>query len=83
LDTLYHVRLNVHGDYFTLAVQDLVIDTWSEPLLRHGGVGFFSASGEASRVRWVRVTNQFDMLGRLCASLAQFKMPSTNGSEQR
>ncbi len=80
LDTLYHVRLNVHGDYFTLAVQDLVVDTWSEPLLRHGGVGFFSASGEASRVRWVRVTNQFDVLGRLCASLAQFKMPSTNGS---
>jgi hypothetical protein len=76
-DTLYHVRLNIRGDYFTLTVQDLLVDTWSEPLLRHGGIGFFSARGEASSVRWVRVTHQFDMLGRLCASLALFKIPST------
>ncbi len=76
-DTLYHVHLNLQGDSFALAAQDSVIDTWSEPRLRHGGIGFFAAKGEASRVRWVRVTHQFDTLGRLCASLAMFKMPFT------
>ncbi len=82
-DTLYHVRLNIHGDDFTLAVQDLLVDAWSEPLSRHGGIGFFSARGEASSIRWVRVTHQSDLLGRLCQSLALFVIPPTNDNYLR
>jgi hypothetical protein len=81
-DMLYRVRMDVHGDTFALTVQGQMVDSWSEPRLRKGGVGFFTARGEASRLRWVQVTHQYDMLGRLCAYLAPYNIPSTNGGWQ-
>jgi hypothetical protein len=81
-DMLYRVRMDVHGDEFALTVQGQLIDAWSEPRLPRGGIGFFSAHGEESRVRWVQVTHQYDMLGRLCAYLAPYNIPSTNGGWQ-
>lgn len=79
-DTLYRVRLDVDGDNFSLGIQGLMIDSWREPRLSHGGVGFFTARGEESRVRWIALTHQYDMLGRLCAYLAPYEIPTTNGS---
>lgn len=79
-DMLYRVNLNVHDDTFLLQMQGKIVDSWSETRLTHGGVGFFSASGEESRLRWVQVTHQYDMLGRLCAYLAPYNMPTRNGS---
>lgn len=81
-DMLYRVRMDIHGDMFALTVQGQLIDSWTEPRLRKGGVGFFTARGEASRLRWVQVTHQYDMLGRLCAYLAPYDIPSTNGGWQ-
>jgi len=75
-DMLYRVRLDANGDDFSLDVQGQVIDSWSEPRLRRGGIGFFSSRGEQSRLRWVQVTHQYDMLGRLCAYLAPYKIPN-------
>jgi hypothetical protein len=79
-DMLYRVDLNVHGDTYLLAVQGKIVDSWSEPRLTRGGIGFFSPRGEESRLRWVQVTHQYDMLGRLCAYLAPYNIPTTNGS---
>ena len=79
-DMLYRVRLEVHGNDFALSVQDQMVDSWTEPRLRHGGIGFFSARGEQSRIRWVQVMHQYDMLGRLCAYLAPYNVPSTTES---
>ncbi len=80
-DMLYRVRLDVHGADFALSVQGQLIDAWSEPRLTHGGIGFFTARGESSRLRWVQVTHQYDMLGRLCAYLAPTNTtPTTSGS---
>jgi len=31
-------------------------------------------------VRWVQLTHQYDMLGRLCAYLAPYNISTTNGS---
>ena len=81
-DMLYRVRMDIHGDIFALTVQGQMVDSWSEPRLKTGGVGFFTARGEASRLRWVQVTHQYDMLGRLCAYLAPYNIPSTNGGWQ-
>jgi hypothetical protein len=81
-DMLYRVRVDVHGNDFALLVQGQMVDSWSEPRLAHGGVGFFAAPGEESRLRWVQVTHQYDMLGRLCAYLAPYNMTSTTGSLQ-
>ena len=79
-DTLYRVSLDVDGENFSLTIQGQMIDSWSEPRLMHGGVGFFTSPGEESRVRWVAIRHQYDMLGRLCAYLAPYETPTTNGS---
>jgi len=79
-DTLYRVNLVVHGDTFLLAMQGQIVDTWSDARLTRGGIGFFGARGEESRVRWVQITHQYDMLGRLCAYLAPQNIPTTDGS---
>jgi len=79
-DMLYRVSLDVHDDTYLLAVQGKIVDSWSEPRLKRGGIGFFSPRGEESRLRWVQVTHQYDMLGRLCAYLAPYNIPNTNGS---
>ena len=68
------------GDTYLLAVQGKIVDSWSEPRLTRGGIGFFSPRGEESRLRWVQVTHQYDMLGRICAYLAPYNIPTTNGS---
>ena len=80
-DTLYRIGMTIHDDTFLVTVQGAVIDSWTDSTLKQGGVGFFTAAGEASRLRWVQVTHQYDVLGRLCAYLAPYNSQSTtNGS---
>jgi hypothetical protein len=79
-DMLYRVNLNVRDDTFLLTLQGKVVDNWTESRLPTGGVGFFSQQGEESRLRWLQITHQYDMLGRLCAYLAPYNIPTTNGS---
>jgi hypothetical protein len=80
MDTLYNVRMDLQGSEFSVEVQGQIADSWTETRLPRGGVGFFTASGEASRLRWMQITHQYDMLGRLCAYLAPYD--TTNGSWQ-
>ena len=79
-DTVYRVLMNVQGSDFSVEVQGQIADSWTETRLPRGGIGFFTASGEASRLRWMQITHQYDMLGRLCAYLAPYD--TTNGSWQ-
>ena len=69
-DTLYRVHLHVRGDSFTLYVQDHLIAFWSDARLRSGGVGFFCNKSERARIGWVRVSQNADMTGKVCAILA-------------
>jgi len=69
-DTVYRVSLDVDGDHFALSVQDQPVDSWSEPKLRQGGIGFFSEPDAASRIAGLQVMGQDDLLGKLCAFLA-------------
>jgi len=71
-DTLYRVLMEVRQENYVLTVQGQIVDSWSEPRLKSGGVGFFSAKGELARLRWVGVWHQYDTLGRLCAFLAPY-----------
>ena len=64
--------MDVQGSEFSVEVQGQIADSWTETRLPRGGVGFFTASGEASRLRWMQITHQYDMLGRLCAYLAPY-----------
>ena len=78
-DMLYRVRVEVRGDNFTTLIQGQVVDSWSDDRLKHGGIGFLSPKGERSLLRWITVSHQYDALGRLCAYLAPFSMPSRKG----
>src|SRR2546430_6132689 len=69
-DTLYQVEMNVRGDAFRASVNGHVVDSWSDNSLRAGGVGFVSGQGEAARVRWIRVSDRDDVIGRVCSYLS-------------
>ncbi len=71
-DMIYRIHMDVMDENMALMIQGQIVDAWSEPRLKHGGIGFFSARGEESRVRWLQVTHQYDMLGRLCSYLAPY-----------
>ena len=69
------------GPSFGVVITVLIVLLWARyARLTRGGIGFFSARGEESRLRWVQVTHQYDMLGRLCAYLAPQNIPTTDGS---
>jgi hypothetical protein len=68
-DTVYRVRLDIQGDHYALWVQDQPVDSWTEPRLGRGSIGFFSEADAGSRIASVHVRGHYDMLGRLCALL--------------
>jgi hypothetical protein len=73
-DTMYLVKMEVRGADFTTYVQGQVVDTFTDSRLERGGIGFYSAKGDQSLLRWVEVTHQYDFLGRLCALVAPYEM---------
>ncbi len=81
-DTLYRVGMDVQDSNFTLSVQGQIVDHWSDNRLTSGGIGFFSARGEQSRLRWVEVSHQYDTLGKLCAFLAPYSLPAREGNQK-
>ena len=73
--------MNVRGDTFRASVNGHVVDSWSDSRLTAGGVGFASGLGEAARVRWIRVSDKDDMLGRICSYLsARADRPSSDST---
>jgi hypothetical protein len=75
-DTLYQVEMNIRGDQFRASVNGHVVDSWTDGRLRAGGVGFVSGKGEAARVRWIRVSDHDDVIGRVCSYLSARYQPS-------
>lgn len=69
-DTLYRVHLEVRDDTFSLYVQGKLMDSWTDPRLKWGGVGLFASPGERARVAWIRVSHNTDSLGRMCSLLS-------------
>jgi hypothetical protein len=69
-DTLYRIRLDVQGTRFSVWVNGKLADTWEDTRLKAGGIGFFSDRGEESMLRWMAISHQSDLVGKLCAALA-------------
>jgi len=78
LDTIYRVSVDVRGNDFVTTVQGQVVDVFTDDRLPRGGIGFFSESGEDARLRWIEVSHQYDMLGRLCAYLVPYNVSNSN-----
>jgi hypothetical protein len=76
-DTLYQVEMSIRGDQFRASVNGHVVDSWTDGRLMAGGVGFVSGKGEAARVRWIKVSDHDDVIGRVCSFLsARYSQPS-------
>lgn len=75
-DTIYRVRVDVNGNDFTTSVLGQVVDTYSDTTHARGGIGFFTARGDESRLRWVELSHQYDTIGRLCALIVPYGLAS-------
>ncbi len=71
---MYRVRVDVRGARFTTYVDEALVEFYDEPRLKSGGVGFFRSRGEQARLRWISLTHQYDILGRLCALIAPYQL---------
>lgn len=71
VDTVYRVNLDVKGDLYTLYIDGKVADVWSDSRFKSGGVGFFSAKDEESRILTMRVSYQDDVIGKAAAYLTK------------
>lgn len=54
--TFYEYEVRAIGDRFITLVGGKVIDTFRDPRLATGGVGFFSENRERASIRWARVS---------------------------
>lgn len=73
----FRVHLAARGSDFAVNVQDRLAGFWVDSRIASGGFGFFSGRGESSRICWVRMQHQYDVLGRICAYLSPLTI-STN-----
>ncbi len=71
-DTLYRLLVVLEGDHFTVTVNGVFADAWSDARFPSGGVGFFADKGESARVRSIHVIDKDDFLGRLCYQVSQW-----------
>ena len=71
--SMLRVRQEVRGTEFTTYLDGRIVDTWSDPTLTRGGVGFFADPGEAAYIRWIEVAHNDDFLGRLCSLVTSLK----------
>ncbi|MBI3470340.1 MAG: hypothetical protein HY013_03175 [Candidatus Solibacter usitatus] len=69
-DTIYQVQMEVKGDSFSARVNGQMVDAWTDNRFRTGGVGFMSEQGDLARVRWLRVSDRDDFIGRICSYLS-------------
>ena len=69
-DPMFQVKSDVAGADFSVRIQGHLVVFWTDTRFRSGGVGFFSSKGERSKIRWVHMAHNDDLLGRICAYLA-------------
>ena len=67
----YQVLTDVQGAGIGVFVDGTLVDTWSIDEFPKGGVGFFCERGEQARLLGVSLTDQDDLLGKLCGLIAQ------------
>ena len=68
-DTVYKVNVTLKGSDITTAVNDLIVDTWTDEHFSSGGVAFYAAESESALLRYVTVTQRDTVLGRVLAYL--------------
>jgi hypothetical protein len=71
-NTMYRVDMNIAGDRLTTMIDGRGVDSFSDALLKSGGVGFFAEKGESARIHSLTVSGNDDPTGRAIAWLRGF-----------
>lgn len=71
----YRVRMIVQDDHFVTYLNGQVISSWSDGLLKRGGVGFLDDQNDPQKVAWVSVSERDSFMGRMLAHFSLFVMP--------
>jgi hypothetical protein len=72
----YRVRMTVQDDHFVTYLNGQVISSWSDSVLKRGGVGFFEDQSDPQKVAWVSVSERDSFMGRMLAHFSLFVVPS-------
>jgi hypothetical protein len=72
----YRVRMSVQDDHFITYLNGQVISSWSDTVLKRGGVGFFEDQNDPQKVAWVSVSERDSFLGRMLAHFSLFVIPA-------
>jgi hypothetical protein len=72
----YRVRMTVQDDHFITYLNGQVISSWSDTLLRRGGVGFLEDTNDPQKVAWVSVSERDSFMGRMLAHFSLFLIPA-------
>ena len=71
----YRVRMSVQDDHFITYLNGQVISSWTDTVLKRGGVGFFEDQSDPQRVAWVNVSERDSFMGRMLAYFSLFVVP--------
>jgi hypothetical protein len=71
----YRIRMTVQDDHFVTYLNGQVISSWSDSLLKRGGVGFLEDQNDPQKVAWVSVSERDSFMGRMLAHFSLFVMP--------
>src|ERR1041385_5031418 len=71
----YRVRMTVQDDHFITYLNGQVISSWSDGLLKRGGVGFLDDQNDPQKVAWVSVSERDSFMGRMLAHFSLFVIP--------
>jgi len=72
----YRVRMTVQDDHFVTYLNGQVISTWTDTVLKRGGVGFFEDQSDPQKVAWVNVSERDSFMGRMLAHFSLFVIPT-------
>jgi hypothetical protein len=71
----YRVRMTVQDDHFVTYLNGQVISSWTDTLLKRGGVGFLEDQNDPQKVAWVSVSERDSFMGRMLAHFSLFVLP--------
>jgi len=74
----YRVRMTVQDDHFVTYLNGQVISSWTDSVLKRGGVGFFEDQNDPQSVSWVNVSERDSFMGRMLAHFSLFVIPADN-----
>jgi len=71
----YRVRMTVQDDHFVTYLNGQIISTWTDSVLKRGGVGFFEDQSDPQKVAWINVSERDSFMGRMLAHFSLFVIP--------